>query len=317
MKRKNTLAIVIPCYNEEEVLPETLKQLTKLYTQLIEDNSISSESFICFVDDGSVDNTWQLLYTYHQKHSFIKAIKLSKNEGHQQALLAGMQYVSHQCDCMISMDADLQQDPFAVYDMLAAYQEGNEVVLGIRENRESDTFFKRFSAEGYYKLMNMMGVELAFNHADYRLLSKKALFFLLQFKERNLFIRGMVKLLGLKSTKIYFKTSERFAGESKYPLKKMLSFALAGITSFSVFPLKLITVSGVIIFLMSMIAGVDALYTVFFTDDAVPGWASTVLPMYFVGGIQLLSIGILGEYIGKVYTETKQRPLYFIEEEIV
>jgi len=318
MKKMNppTLAIVIPCYNEEEVLPETIKQLSHLYQILRESQQISNKSFITFVDDGSYDITWSLIQKYAKASSFVKGIKLSKNEGHQHALLAGMQYVFKQCDCMVSLDADLQQDPFAISDMLKAYQEGNQVVLGIRENRDPDSFFKRFSAESYYKLMNFMGVSLEFNHADYRLLSHKALGFFLQFKERNLFIRGIVKLVGLQSTNVYFKSSERFAGESKYPLKKMLAFAWSGITSFSLVPLQLITISGVIIFIASLVAGVDALYTVFFTNDAVPGWASTVLPMYFVGGIELLAIGILGEYIGKIYTESKARPLYFIEEEV-
>jgi glycosyltransferase involved in cell wall biosynthesis len=310
------LAIVIPCYNEEEVLSETIKRLKNLYIELLDNRTINEESFIIFVDDGSIDNTWSIIKQTSQIYSFIKGIKLSKNEGHQNALLAGMQHVSSLCDCMVSMDADLQQDPNAVKEMLNAYTEGYEIVLGIREDRESDSFFKKFSAEKYYKLMQMMGVEIEFNHADYRLMSKKSLYFFLQFKERNLFIRGMVKLVGLKTKKIYFKSSERFAGESKYPLKKMLSFALAGITSFSVFPLKLITISGIIIFIITMILGLDALYTVLFTEEAIPGWASTVLPIYFLGGVELLALGILGEYIGRIYTETKNRPLYFIEEEI-
>ena len=311
-----TLAIIVPCYNETEVLPETLRQLIALYHQLIEKSLVSTQSFISFVDDGSIDTTWKIIQKFAQQYPFIKGIKLSKNEGHQHALLAGMEEAVEKCDCMVSMDADLQQDPLAVIDMLAQYQQGYEVVLGIREDRQSDSLFKKFTAESYYKLMSAMGVDIEFNHADYRLLSHKALSFFLQFKERNLFIRGIVKLVGLKSTKVYFKSSARFAGESKYPLKKMLSFAVAGITSFSVVPLKLITISGIFIFFLSFIAGFDALFTVLFTNDAVPGWASTVLPMYFLGGVQLLSIGILGEYIGKIYTETKARPLYFIEETI-
>lgn len=311
-----TLSIIIPCYNEEEVLPETHKQLITLYHKLLEENYISKQSFITFVDDGSIDSTWTMIQRFAQEHHSIKGIKLSKNEGHQHALLAGMEQVSEQCDCMVSMDADLQQDPLAVIDMLKKYKEGYEVILGIREDRESDSFFKKITAESYYKLMSTMGADIDFNHADYRLLSQRALKFFLQFKERNLFIRGIVKLIGLKSAKVYFKSSERFAGESKYPLKKMLSFALDGITSFSVIPLKLITISGILIFVLSLIAGIDALYTVVATDDAVPGWASTVLPMYFLGGVELLAIGVLGEYIGKIYTETKARPLYFIEETV-
>jgi len=314
--KQPTLAIVVPCYNEEEVLSETIKRLKNIYIQLLADKKIKEKSFITFIDDGSIDNTWEIIKQASHEYTYIRGIKLSKNEGHQHALLAGMQQVSNICDCMVSMDADLQQDPNAINDMINAYSQGYEIALGIREDRESDSLFKKFTAESYYKLMNMMGVEIEFNHADYRLMSKRALRFFLQFKERNLFIRGMVKLVGLKTKKIYFKSSERFAGESKYPLKKMISFALAGITSFSVFPLKLITISGIIIFIITMILGLDALYTVLFTEEAIPGWASTVLPIYFLGGVELLALGILGEYIGKIYTETKNRPLYFIEDEI-
>ncbi len=312
-----TLAIVIPCYNEEEVLPETVKRLGELYTRLVNTHKILGKSYIVFVDDGSQDATWEMISSYADTYPFIKGIKLSKNEGHQHALLAGMAYAHRtHTDCMVSLDADLQQDPDAVEVMVEKYREGYEVVLGIREDRESDSFFKKMTAEGYYTLMHFMGVDIEFNHADYRLMSYKALSFFLQFKERNLFIRGMIKLIGLKTTKVYFKTTERFAGESKYTLKKMLSFAWSGITSFSLFPLKLITITGFIIFLGSIVLSLDVLYTVYFTNEAVPGWASTVLPLYFIGGIQLLALGVIGEYIGKIYAETKGRPHYFIEEEV-
>jgi len=310
-----TLAIVVPCYYEEEVLPETYKQLSLLHKSLVSSGKIKEDSFILFVDDGSLDNTWSLIKEFANKSNFIHGIKLSKNEGHQNALLAGMKYVHNKCDCVVSIDADLQQDINAIEDMLQKYQEGFDIVLGIRTDRDSDSFFKKFTAESFYKLMQIMGVDIEKNHADYRLMSSKALGFFLQFREKNLFIRAMVKQVGLKTTKVYFKTVDRFAGESKYTLKKMLSFALNGITSFSIVPLELITLIGFIIFFLSIIASVDAFMDYLF-NKTVPGWASTVLPMYFLGGVELLAIGILGEYIGKIYTEIKDRPLYFIEDEV-
>lgn len=316
-KIKPILATVVPCYNEEEVIEKTYTKLVSYYKGLIQNGIIDAKSFILFVDDGSIDTTWSLIKQFSQESKYIKGLKLSRNQGHQIALLAGMQAVHGKCDCMISIDADLQQDYRAIEKMLYEYKNGKEIVLGIRNDRESDTFFKKFTAEGYYKLMHLMGVNIEFNHADYRLLSHKALSYFLQFTERNLFIRGIVKLIGLPTAKVYFDVKEREAGESKYTLQKMLSFAWDGITSFSIVPLKLITVVGFLIFIFSIIAGIDALYTVFFTNDAIPGWASTVLPMYFVGGIELLAIGIIGEYIGKIYTEIKHRPHYFIEEEIL
>ncbi len=314
---KPILSTIIPCYNEEEVLGSAYLELNLYYKELIESGEIDEKSFILFVDDGSSDDTWNLIRVYCEKSKYIKGLKLSRNQGHQIALLAGMQAVYGKCDCMISLDADLQQDYHAISKMLEEYRAGKDIVLGVRNDRESDSFFKKFTAENYYKIMQFMGVDIEFNHADYRLLSHKALGYFLQFGERNLFIRGIVKLIGLPTAKVYFDVKEREAGESKYTLKKMLSFAWAGITSFSVVPLKLITAIGFLIFLFSIFAGIDALYTVYFTNDAVPGWASTVLPMYIMGGIELLALGIIGEYIGKIYTETKQRPLYFIEEEIL
>ncbi|HHH36990.1 MAG TPA: glycosyltransferase [Epsilonproteobacteria bacterium] len=310
------LALVVPCYNEEEVLKETIRQLSAELKQLIHDEKISPKSFVKFVDDGSRDQTWDIIDSNAQENPLVKGLKLSKNEGHQNALLAGMASVEGKCDCMVSLDADLQQDPKAIARMLVKYHEGYEIVLGVRSDRASDTVFKKMTAEGYYRVMQLMGVELQFNHADYRLMSQRAVVFFLQFKERNLFIRGIVKLIGLKTTTVSFTSGERFAGESKYPLKKMLSFAWDGITSFSVLPLKFIMWTGFIIFVLSIVIGIHSLYIVLFTDEAVPGWASTVLPMYFMGGVQLLAIGILGEYIGKIYKETKGRPRFFVEEEI-
>ncbi|SFV50236.1 Glycosyltransferase [hydrothermal vent metagenome] len=310
------LALVIPCYNEEEIIVETIEKTNIFLKELIDTNKVSEDSFIKFVDDGSVDSTWEIISSNATKYDLTTAIKLSKNEGHQNALIAGMESVADRCDCIVTLDADLQQDMNAIYEMLERYQEGYEVVLGIRTDRSSDTLFKKMTALGYYKIMQLMGVDIDTNHADYRLLSNRALKFILQLKERNIFLRGAVKLIGLKSTKVYFKTRDRVAGESKYPLSKMLSFAWNGITSFSVFPLKMITVVGFIIFVLSIAATLHSLYIVIFTDEAVPGWASTVLPIYFIGGIQLLSIGIIGEYLGKVYIESKSRPRYFIEEEL-
>lgn len=316
LDRSPKLALVMPCYNEEEIIIETIEKTSLFLEELIEAQKISKDSFIKFVDDGSVDDTWKIISSSAIKYDLIKAIKLSKNEGHQNALIAGLESVSDACDCVVSLDADLQQDMNAIYEMLERYNEGYEVVLGIRTDRSSDTFFKKMTALGYYKTMQLMGVDIDTNHADYRLLSNRALQFMLQLKERNLFLRAGVKLIGLKNTRVYFKTQDRTAGESKYPLRKMLSLAWNGITSFSVFPLKIITITGFVIFLLSIIASVHSFYIAIFTEDAVPGWASTVLPMYFIGGIQLLSIGIVGEYLGKIYIESKSRPRYFVEEEL-
>lgn len=310
------LAVVVPCYNEELVLPETIKRFSQIFDKLIDKGLISKDSYILFVDDGSTDNSWQIIKKSAHESSFIKGVKLSKNQGHQNALLAGMNEVVNRCDCMISIDADLQQDPNAMEDMLLKFKEGYEVVLGVRDSRDTDSFFKKFTALGYYKLMQLMGVDVETNHADYRLLSNRALQYFLSFKEKNIFIRGMVKLIGLKSTKVTFKNADRFAGESKYPLKKMLKFAWDGITSFSLVPLKVITFTGFVIFIVSLILSLYVFYSVFISQTAVPGWASTVLPMYFLGGIELLALGVIGEYIGKIYTEVKNRPLYFIEERV-
>jgi glycosyltransferase involved in cell wall biosynthesis len=310
------LSIVVPCYNEEEVFPETVKRIKELLLDMADRSMISKDSYVVFIDDGSKDNTWNLIKQYSKDSNNIKGLKLSKNEGHQNALLAGMESVKGKCDCLISIDADLQDDLGAIEKMIQEFRDGHEIVLGVRDDRTSDSFLKKFTAESYYKLMNLMGVNLEFNHADYRLMSQRALNFFLQFQERNLFIRGMVKLVGLKTSTVHYKRDERFAGESKYPISKMLTLAWNGITSFSVLPLKFITIIGFLIFLLSMVMGAYIFYVALLTDKAVPGWASTVLPIYFIGGVQLLSIGILGEYIGKIYQENKHRPHYFIEEEI-
>ena len=314
MKKDMKLAIVVPCYNEEEILPETINRLNNKINELIKDNKVSDKSYILFIDDGSTDKTWELIIKNSKSTPNIKGIKLSRNQGHQNALLAGINYVENRCDYLISLDADLQDDINTIVQMVDKFNEGFEIVYGVRNDRNSDSILKKSTAENYYRFMKLIGVELVFNHADYRLMSNKAISYFNNFTEINLFIRGIIPLIGLKSTKIYYSRKKRLAGESKYPLRKMLSFALNGITSFSIIPLRIISYIGIIVFILSFIMGCYILYLGLFTNLTIPGWSSTVLPIYFIGGIQLLSIGIVGEYIGKIYIETKKRPRYFIEE---
>lgn len=306
------LYIVVPCYNEEEVLSETSKRLKVKLNQLIENKVISDKSKIAFVDDGSKDKTWSIIERLHNEDSLFSGIKLSRNKGHQNALLAGLMTVKNDADITISMDADLQDDINAIDEMLEKYKQGCEIVYGVRKARKKDTFFKKTSAEGFYKVMRLMGADIVFNHADYRLMSKRALEGLEGFKEVNLFLRGMVPLVGYKSDKVYYEREERFAGESKYPLKKMLSFAFEGITSLSTEPIKMITKLGIFIFLVSIIM---LIYSVvrYFNGNTVSGWASLIVSIWAIGGLILFSIGIIGEYIGKVYLETKKRPRFIIE----
>lgn len=313
MREVPKLAVIVPCYNEEQVLYETTKRLSVVLEDLINKNKIKKDSFILYIDDGSGDNTWNIVKYVGRQYSLVKGIRLSKNQGHQNALLAGMEYVEHKCDCLISIDADLQQDEKSMIHFTDSYVNGCDVVLGIRNDRMCDSFFKRATALGFYKLMNLMGVDIIKNHADYRLLSSKAIRMLLSFKEVNLFLRGLVLLIGLKTEYIYFDVKDRYAGKSKYTLKKMFAFAWDGITSFSVVPLRLITLIGFIVFFVSLIMGGSVLYSVI-ANKTVQGWASTVLPIYFMGGIQLMCLGVIGEYIGKIYKETKRRPRYFIED---
>lgn len=308
------LAIVVPCYNEEEVLHETSKRLLYLLEKLIKSDKINSRSEIYFVDDGSKDETWRIINELTATHQAFRGIKLSRNRGHQNALLAGL--FSVEADATISIDADLQDDVNAIEEMVDAFLDGSDVVYGVRKRRESDTFFKRSTAEGFYTFMKFLGVDIVYNHADYRLLSKRAVEELKGFKEVNLFLRGVVPLIGFQSSVVYYDRDKRFAGESKYPLKKMLSFALDGVTSLSVSPLRFITVTGFIIFLISLVMIFWVLSIKLFTQDAISGWASTVLPIYFIGGIQLFSLGIVGEYVGKIYLESKARPKYIIEKVI-
>jgi polyisoprenyl-phosphate glycosyltransferase len=312
MQSKPLLTIVVPCYNEEEVLPETAKRLTALLDRLVSGGKTHPDSHVIFVDDGSRDRTWQIARDLHGKEPRLRALKLSANRGHQIALTAGLFAATG--DAVVSIDADLQDNVDAIEQMVDAFREGNEVVYGVRKRREKDTFFKRFSAEGYYRLLAALGVKVVFNHADYRLLSRRVLQSLQQYSEINLFIRGLVPMIGFRSTSVYYDREERFAGESKYPLKKMLALAIDGVTSFTALPLRLIALLGLIVSAASAVMIGWVLWTKLFTDAALPGWASSVIPIYFLGGIQLLSIGVLGEYVAKIYLETKRRPRYFVEE---
>lgn len=306
------LGIVVPCYNEEEVLGETHRQLGELLSRLLTTGLISEESCIYFVDDGSRDKTWQVIVRLGEIDSRVQGVKLSRNRGHQIALLAGLH--AAEGDALVSIDADLQDDVSVVEDMVKKHLGGADVVYGVRRERTTDTAFKRLTAVAFYKLMAMFGVEIVFNHADYRLMSRRTIEALRDYHEVNLFLRGIIRLIGYKSDTAFYDRAERFAGESKYPLKKMLAFAIDGITSFSVAPLRLITTMGFLVSTASFLAILWVLYARFVADAVVPGWASLVVPVFFLGGIQLIGIGVLGEYIGKIYMESKQRPRYFIEQ---
>ena len=312
MKNSDILYLVIPCYNEEAVLHETARQLMKKMKAMIERNMISEESKIMFVNDGSKDKTWDIIQELHRLNPIYSGVKLSRNKGHQNALLAGLMTAREKADMVISLDADLQDDVNVIDKMVEKYYEGSDVVYGVRSARDTDTFFKKFTAEGFYKIMQAMGVEIVFNHADYRLMSKRALDGLSEFHEVNLFLRGIVPLIGYKSDIVTYERHERFAGESKYPLKKMLAFATDGITSFSIKPIRMITTCGFLIFSISILM---LLYfiVILMLGKTVQGWTSTVVSIWAIGGLQLLAIGVIGEYIGKIYLETKARPKYIIE----
>ena len=307
------LYLVIPCYNEEAVLPETSKRLREKYNALMEAGKISRDSKIVFVNDGSKDKTWEMICDLHAADPVFRGICLSRNKGHQNALMAGLMTVKSECDAAISMDADLQDDINAIDEMVDRFAEGYEVVYGVRSSRKTDTFFKRTTAEGFYKVMQAMGVDTVYNHADYRLMSRRALEALAEFDEVNLFLRGIVPLVGFKSTEVTYERGERFAGESKYPLKKMLAFALEGITSMSVKPIRMIATLGLLIFLVSIGMLIYSLVR-FFMGYTIIGWASLAVSIWALGGIQLLAIGVIGEYIGKIYLETKHRPTYLISD---
>lgn len=307
------LYLVIPCYNEQEVLTETTKRLTEKLDTMISKEQISSESKILYVNDGSKDNTWQIIEELHEKNNMIQGLNLARNRGHQNALLAGLMTAKDYADMVISMDADLQDDINVVDEFVQKYYEGNDIVYGVRSARKKDTFFKKFTAQGFYKLMLMMGVDLVYNHADYRLMSKRSLENLQDFKEVNLFLRGIVPQIGYKSAIVEYERNERFAGESKYPLKKMLAFATDGITSFSIKPIRMITTVGCLIFFISILLAFWSIIQ-YFRGATIRGWTSTVVSIWAIGGLQILSIGVVGEYIGKIYLETKNRPRYIIEK---
>jgi len=308
------LGIVVPCYNEEEVLPETARRLLALHSDLVSADRIEAESKIYFVDDGSKDRTWPIIEELSRQHSSIAGIKLARNRGHQHALLAGL--YTAEGDALVSIDADLQDDISVIERMVEEFQNGVHVVYGVRKQRDTDTFLKRVTAQTFYRLMKLLGAESIYNHADYRLMSRRAIEELKQFKEVNLFLRGIVPLIGFRSSIAYYDRTERFAGESKYPLKRMIGLALDAITSFSVVPLRLITLAGFLLFFATILIMIWVLYIRFFTSQAVPGWASTVLPIYFISGIQILCIGVIGEYLGKIYSEVKERPRYIIEKQV-
>ncbi|MBA4344297.1 MAG: glycosyltransferase [Methylibium sp.] len=307
------LSIVVPCYNEQEVLVETLARLLRLMDELLCAGRIEVDSEVIFVDDGSRDRTWALIQQGAQSSTRVRGLKLSRNRGHQQAVLAGL--LMARGDAVVSVDADLQDDLAAISEMLSAHVAGAEIVYGVRRKRESDTFFKRFTAEAYYRLLSRLGVEIVFNHADYRLLGRRAIEALREYREVNLFLRGVIPQLGFNTAQVHYDRAERFAGESKYPLGKMLALAWQGITSFSTMPLRLITSVGLLISLASFGVSLWALWVRLFTEHSVPGWTSTVVPIYLLGGIQLLCIGIIGEYLAKTYVETKRRPLFHIEHD--
>ena len=311
-KAPPTIAIVVPCYNEEEVLPETRRRMGGLLDDLITKKQISEDSAITFVDDGSRDKTWQMIEVFTHETRRICGIKLSRNRGHQNALLAGL--FTAEGDAVISIDADLQDDIEAIREMIQKFREGADIVFGVRKRRTTDTFFKRATARLFYRLMNSLGAESIPDHADYRLMSRRAIESLKQYREVNLYLRGIIPLIGFRSEIVYYDRAQRLAGESKYPLRKMISLALTAITSFSIVPLRLITFPGFVVFAISLLVSLWVVWTRFFSHAAVPGWASIVLPMYFLSGIQILSIGIIGEYLGKAYAETKARPRYFIEK---
>lgn len=311
--KKNILYLVIPCYNEEEVLPITTKKLTEKLDKMIKDKLVSKESRIMYVNDGSKDKTWELIGQFNKTNKYVTGVNLSRNRGHQNALLAGLMTAKDYADIVVSMDADLQDDIDVVDKMVIEYNNGCDIVYGVRSARKTDTWFKKTTAEGFYKFMALLGVEIVYNHADYRLMSKRALNELENFKEVNLFLRGIIPLLGFKTAKVEYERKERFAGESKYPLKKMLNFALDGILSFSIKPIRIITSAG---FIVSFLSFLFLIYVIIghFVSDNVTGWTTIVALICFFGSFQVLCIGIIGEYIGKIYNETKHRPRYIIED---
>ena len=312
-KKLPILYIVVPCFNEEEVLPISSKAIESKLSALIKAKKISEKSRALLVDDGSRDSTWELITKLHAENPLFSGLKLAANRGHQNALLAGLMTAKLYADCTVSMDADLQDDIDAIDGFLSEYEKGCDIVYGVRASRKKDSFFKRTTAQGYYKFLKLMGVEIIYNHADYRLMSRRALEALSEYREVNLFLRGMIPCLGFKTAKVFYERKERAAGESKYPLKKMLALAFDGISSFSIKPIKLIGSLGIIISILSVFGLLYALLSKIL-GNAVDGWTAIVASIWLIGGIQLFSLGVIGNYIGKIYNETKARPRYFIEE---
>jgi glycosyltransferase involved in cell wall biosynthesis len=310
--KEPVLTIVVPCYNEEEVLPNTICELHQLLTDLISEKLISINSKILFVDDGSKDRTWDLIYKEGLKSGYVRGLKLARNAGHQNALLAGLHTAKEASDCVVSLDADLQDDIGVVREFIIKFREGFDIVYGVRKGRQTDSIFKRSTAQAFYKIMKKMGVDLVYNHADFRLMSKRAIHELEKFKEVNLFLRGIVPLLGFNSSVVYYDRKERLAGETKYPLKKMLAFAFDGVTSFSVSPIRFVLFIGFFSFFISLIFG-GYFLTLKFLGNTEVGWTSLITSIWLIGGLQLIAIGLIGEYIGKIYKESKQRPKYIID----
>lgn len=309
------LFIVIPCYNEQEALPITAQRLTALTDDMIARSFIDPASRIVLVDDGSRDATWQVISQLHGADSRFEGVKLAHNAGHMNALWAGMTLSAERCDCVITIDADLQDDVNAMYGFLEEYRNGADVVSGVRSSRKKDSFFKRTTAQGFYKLMKKLGVEMVYNHADYRLLSRRALEALLSFGEVNIFLRGMVPMLGFKTAEVYYERGERVAGESKYPFKKMVAFAMEGITSLSNKPIRYVLLLGALCALLGLAMGIYIIVS-FFSHHVVAGWASMMMSVWLLGGLQLMALGMIGEYVGKIYMETKRRPKFILEEHL-
>ena len=313
MKEAPVLAIVVPCYKEESVLHETHKRLSQLLDRLITEERISSKSYILYVNDGSTDHTWKIIKEFYKNTSYACGLNLAGNVGHQNALMAGLNTVKERCDAAISIDADLQDDVNVIPEMIERYMEGNDIVYGVRRERKTDTFFKRTTALAFYRLLKTMGAKSVYNHADYRLMSSRAIQQLCRFRERNLYLRGLVPLIGYQTACVYYNRDKRFAGESKYPFKKMLNFAIDGITSFSVKPVRMIFWLGCIFLLIALCVTIWTLRA-YFLHNTVPGWSSLMISLWLVGGTILVSLGIVGEYIGKIYIEVKDRPRYNEEE---
>ena len=312
-EKNDILYLVVPCYNEQEVLPETSKRLKEKMESLMERNLISRDSRIMFVNDGSKDRTWSMIEELHEQDPIFAGVKLSRNRGHQNALLGGLMTAKEYADMTISLDADLQDDIDVIDQMVEKYYDGCEIVYGVRSARTTDTFFKRFTAESFYHMISMMGGEIVFNHADYRLMSKRALEEMAKYKEVNLFLRGIVPMIGFKTDVVTYERHERLAGESKYPLKKMLALAVDGITSLSIKPIRFIVFLGFMIFMCSILMLIYSLVQHFLGNTSI-GWTSLIVSIWAIGGLQLLAIGVIGEYIGKIYLETKERPRYIIEK---